>query len=58
MQDGQKNFDIECNIKRVEKLETNDKEITELLQKVLQAVSSMQSIHDEAKEGTKKIGFV
>jgi len=48
-------FDI---IKRLEKLETNDKETTELLQKVVQVVSSMQSIHDEAKEGTKKIGFV
>lgn len=30
----------------------------ELLQKVVQVVSSMQSIQDEAKEGTKKIGFV
>lgn len=48
-------FDI---IKRVEKLETNDKETTELLQKVVQVVSSMQNIHDEAKEGTKKVGFV
>ncbi|MFA5233314.1 MAG: ORF6N domain-containing protein [Sulfurimonas sp.] len=48
-------FDI---IKRLEKLETNDKETTELLQKVVQVVSSMQSIHDEAREGTKKIGFV
>ena len=48
-------FDI---IKRLEKLETNDKETTELLQKVVQVVSTMQSIHDEAREGTKKIGFV
>ena len=48
-------FDI---IKRLEKLETNDKDTTELLQKVVQVVSSMQSIHDEAREGTKKIGFV
>jgi len=48
-------FDI---IKRLEKLETNDKETKELLQKVVQVVSSMQSIHDEAREGTKKIGFV
>jgi len=48
-------FDI---IKRLEKLETNDKETTELLQKVVQVVSSMQSIHDEAREGTKKIRFV
>ncbi|MGE4418445.1 MAG: hypothetical protein AB7D38_01280 [Sulfurimonas sp.] len=48
-------FDI---IKRLEKLETNDKETTELLQKVVQVISSMQSIHDEAREGTKKIEFV
>lgn len=48
-------FDI---IKRLEKLETNDKETRELLQKVVQVVSSMQDIQDEAKEGTKKIGFV
>ncbi len=48
-------FDI---IKRLEKLETNDKETTELLKKVVQVVSSMQSIHDEAREGTKKIGFL
>ena len=48
-------FDI---IKRLEKLETNDKETRELLQKVVQVVSSMQSIQNEAKEGTKKIGFV
>lgn len=48
-------FDI---IKRLEKLETNDKETTELLQKVVQVVSSMQSIQNEAKEGAKKIGFV
>lgn len=48
-------FDI---IKRLEKLETNDKETAELLQKVVQVVSNMQSIHDEAREGTKKIGFV
>jgi flagellar biosynthesis protein FliP len=45
-------------IKRLEKLETNDKETRELLQKVVQVVSSMQDIQDEAKEGTKKIGFV
>ncbi|WP_294884193.1 MULTISPECIES: hypothetical protein [unclassified Sulfurimonas] len=48
-------FDI---IKRLEKLETNDKETTKLLQKVVQVVSSMQSIHDEARKGTKKMGFV
>lgn len=48
-------FDI---IKRLEKLETNDKDTRELLQKVVQVVSNMQSIYDEASEGTKKIGFV
>ena len=48
-------FDI---IKRLEKLETNDKETRELLQKVVQVVSSMQDIQDEAKEGIKKIGFM
>ncbi len=48
-------FDI---IKRLEKIETNDKDTRELLQKVVQVVTSMQSIYDEANEGTKKIGFV
>lgn len=48
-------FDI---IKRLEKLETNDKETRELLQKVVQVVTGMQDIQDEAKEGAKKIGFV
>ena len=48
-------FDI---IKRLEKLETEDKKTKELLQKVVQVVSSIQDIQDEAKEGTKKIGFI
>ena len=48
-------FDI---IKRLEKLETNDKDTRELLNKVVQVVSSMQDIQDEAKENTKKIGFI
>jgi len=48
-------FDI---IKRLEKLETEDKKTKELLQKVVQVVTSMQDIQDEAKEGTKKIGFI
>ncbi len=48
-------FDI---IKRLEKLETNDKDTRDLLQKVVQVVSSMQDMQDEAKEGIKKIGFV
>ena len=48
-------FDI---IKRLEKLETNDKETRDLLQRVVQVVSSMQNIQDEAKDGIKKIGFV
>ena len=47
-------FDI---IKRLEKLETNDKETSELLQKVVQVVSSMQNIQDEAKDGIKKMEF-
>ena len=48
-------FDI---IKRLEKLETEDKKTKELLSKVVQVVTSMQDIQDEAKEGTKKIGFI
>lgn len=48
-------FDI---IKRLEKLEINDKETRALLQRVVQVVSSMQNIQDEAKDGIKKIGFV
>ncbi len=47
-------FDI---IKRLEKLETNDKETRKLLQKVIQAVSIIQDIQDEAQVYTKKIGF-
>jgi hypothetical protein len=47
-------FDI---IKRLEKLEINDKETRKLLQKVIQAVSIMQDIQDEASQNTKKIGF-
>ncbi|MCV6606836.1 MAG: ORF6N domain-containing protein [Campylobacterales bacterium] len=48
-------FDI---IKRLEKLEANDKETRELLSKVVQVVSDMQSIQDEARENTRRIGFV
>lgn len=48
-------FDI---IKRLEKLETNDKDTRELLQKVVQVVSSMQNIQEEAKEGIEKIVFL
>ncbi|MDK9694088.1 MAG: hypothetical protein OEL19_07590 [Sulfurimonas sp.] len=44
-------FDI---IKRLEKLGTNDKETTELLKKVAQVVSSMQSIHYEAREERRR----
>ncbi len=47
-------FDI---IKRLEKLETNDKETKKLLQKVIQVVSIMQDIQDETQAYTKKIGF-
>ena len=48
-------FDI---IKRLEKLETEDKKTKELLQKVVQVVTNMNEIQSEAKEGTKKIGFI
>ena len=47
-------FDI---IKRLEMVETNNKETRNLLQKVIQAVSLMQDIQDEAQVYTKKIGF-
>ena len=47
-------FDI---IKRLEKLEANDKDTRELLNKVVQVVTTMQSIQDEAKENTRQIGF-
>jgi len=48
-------FDI---IKRVEKLEANDNDTRELLSKVVQVVTNMQEMQNEAKNGTKKIGFV
>jgi len=47
-------FDI---IKRLEKLEANDKDTRELLNKVVQVVTTMQSIQDEAKQNTRQIGF-
>ena len=47
-------FDI---IKRLEKLETDSKDTRELLNKVVQVVTTMQSIQDEAKENTRQIGF-
>ena len=47
-------FDI---IKRLEKVESNDKETKELLAKVVNIVSSMQTIQNEAQENTKQIGF-
>ena len=47
-------FDI---IKRLETLETDNKDTKELLTKVVQVVSSMQDIQNEAKENTRKIGF-
>ncbi|RLA84085.1 MAG: ORF6N domain-containing protein, partial [Epsilonproteobacteria bacterium] len=47
-------FDI---IKRLEALETDNKDTKELLNKVVQVVSSMQEIQNEAKENTRKIGF-
>ena len=48
-------FDI---IKRLETLETDNKETKILLNKVVLVVSSMQTIQNEAKENTKKIGFI
>ena len=48
-------FDI---IKRLESLETDNKQTKELLEKVVHVVSSMQTLQNEAKEETKKIGFV
>ena len=48
-------FDI---IKRIEKLETEDKKTKELLSKIVEIVSNMQDIQDEAKDGTKKVGFI
>ncbi len=48
-------FDI---IKRLESLEIDNKETKELLNKVVQIVSNMQEIQDEAKNNTRKIGFV
>ena len=47
-------FDI---IKRLEKLESKDKDTQELLNKVVQVVSNMQDIQDEAKNNTRLIGF-
>lgn len=47
-------FDI---IKRLEALETDNKETKDLLHKVVQVVTSMQSLQTEAKEKTNLIGF-
>ncbi len=47
-------FDI---IKRLEKLEANDKDTRELLDKVVSVVSSMQELQTEAEKSTQKIGF-
>lgn len=48
-------FDI---IKRIENLESEDKKTKELLSKIVDIVTSIQDIQDEAKEGTKKVGFI
>lgn len=48
-------FDI---IKRIEKLEAEDKKTKELLSKIVDIVTSIQDIQDEANEGTKKVGFI
>lgn len=48
-------FDI---IKRLELVESDSKETKELLNHAIQVISSMQNIQDEAKNNTKKIGFI
>lgn len=48
-------FDI---IKRLETLETDNQQTKELLHKVVQVVSNMQSLQNEAQEETKKMGFI
>ncbi len=48
-------FDI---IKRIEKLETEDKKTKELLAQIVDIVTSMQDIQQDAKEGTRKVGFI
>ncbi|MFA7084842.1 MAG: ORF6N domain-containing protein [Arcobacteraceae bacterium] len=48
-------FDL---IKRLESLETDNKQTKELLNKVVQVVSSMQELQNEAKEESKKVGFI
>ena len=48
-------FDI---IKRLEAVEIDNKDTKELLNKVVQVVSNMQDIQNEAKINTKKIGFL
>ncbi len=48
-------FDI---IKRIEALETDNKDTKNLLEKVVQVVSNMQTLQNDAKEKTKKIGFI
>jgi len=47
-------FDI---IKRLEKLEINDKDTKELLNNVVTVVTSMQELHQDAEDSTQKIGF-
>ena len=48
-------FDI---IKRLEKLESSDKETKDLLSRVIQVINNMQEIQEEAKDTTKQIGFI
>ncbi|HIO90912.1 MAG TPA: hypothetical protein EYG69_03985 [Campylobacterales bacterium] len=48
-------FDI---IKRLESLESNNQENKKLLHNVVTIISSMQDIQDEARNNTKKIGFI
>ena len=48
-------FDI---IKRLESLETNNRETKELLNKVVTVVSDMQSLQDDAQKDVRQIGFI
>jgi hypothetical protein len=47
-------FDI---IKRLEKLEVDNKDTKELLKKVVEVVTTMKDIQKEAKDNTRQIGF-
>ncbi len=48
-------FDI---IKRLENLETNNRETRELLNKVVTVVSNMQNLQNDAQKDVRQIGFI